>query len=183
MNTSSALQISPWKGCKVFGIGLGKTGTTSLAAAMATLGLRVKHSPRYVDEIQEHDFSNDIAVAWRFRFLDFVYPNAKFILTVRELRSWLASCAAKDAQKSSKGTLRRQENRFMCFGRTNYKESDFILAYQRHLEDVTAHFRDRPEKLLVMNICEGDGWGKLCPFIGVQVPNIPFPHNNKRVAE
>jgi hypothetical protein len=166
------------KECKVFGIGLGKTGTSSLAAAMSKLGFRVKHSPRSVDELKDFDFANDIAVAWRFRFLDYVYPDAKFILTVRDIHSWLNSCAEKAERHKAKGPLRRKENRFMCFGRIDFDEDDFRLAYQRHLDDVTSHFLNRPNKLLVMNICGGDGWEKLCPFLGLPVKTGVFPRHN-----
>jgi hypothetical protein len=31
-----------------------------------------------------------------------------------------------------------------------------------------------------MNLVEGDGWEKLCPFLGVPVPSVPFPHLHRR---
>ena len=34
-------------------------------------------------------------------------------------------------------------------------------------------------RLLVMDITRGDGWEKLCPFLGVCVPPVPFPHAHK----
>ena len=41
------------------------------------------------------------------------------------------------------------------------------------------HFKERPEALLVLRITEGDGWEKLCPFLGQKIPRMPFPHANK----
>ena len=38
------------------------------------------------------------------------------------------------------------------------------------------------ERLLVMDIPSGDGWSQLCPFLGVPIPAVPFPHEHK-VAE
>ena len=29
-----------------------------------------------------------------------------------------------------------------------------------------------------MNICEGDGWEMLCPFLGTDIPDVPFPKLN-----
>ena len=29
-----------------------------------------------------------------------------------------------------------------------------------------------------MNICEGDSWEVLCPFLDKSIPNIPFPKLN-----
>ena len=36
-----------------------------------------------------------------------------------------------------------------------------------------------PDRLLVMDIPAGDGWEKLCPFLGVPIPDAPFPHAYK----
>ncbi len=170
---------APMRG-KVFGIGLGKTGTTSLAIAMSLLGFRAKHAPRNLDEIAGCDFANDISVAWRFRFLDFVYPDAKFVLTVRDVPSWLSSCSSYARRREQAGPLRRLEHRFMCYGRTDFDEGAFTAAFQRHTEAVTEHFRGRRDKLLVMNICSGDGWETLCPFLGLTVLQSAFPHENKK---
>ena len=38
------------------------------------------------------------------------------------------------------------------------------------------YFRDYPENFLVLDIAKGDGWDKLCPFLGVDVPDLKFPH-------
>ena len=38
----------------------------------------------------------------------------------------------------------------------------------------------RPDDLLVLDICGGRaGWEVLCPFLGVPVPNTPFPNANR----
>jgi len=29
-----------------------------------------------------------------------------------------------------------------------------------------------------MNICAGDGWGTLCPFLEKEIPDVPFPKTN-----
>ena len=56
----------------------------------------------------------------------------------------------------------------------------FSAAYHRHHADVRRYFADRPDDLLEMNIIEGDGWEKLCPFLGLPTPAVPFPHLNRR---
>lgn len=178
--SSTKSNLSARNGRKVFGIGLGKTGTSSLAMAMSQLGFRAKHSPRDVDQIGDYEFANDIAVAWRFRFLDHIYPEAKFILTIRDMSSWLSSCGDRSIRHKSKGPLRQRENRFMCFGRIDFDAKSFEVAYRRHVDDVILHFRYRPEKLLMMDICGGQGWETLCPFLGVSVPARAFPHKNRK---
>lgn len=164
---------------KVFGIGLGKTGTTSLAKAMKILGYSAKHGPRTVDEIEAYEFTNDIGVAWRFRLLDHVYPDAKFILTIRDTESWLRSCTSHARRVGVRVALRRLESRFMCFGRTDFEEEHFRHRFEYHNADVVRHFGDRSDRLLVLNICGGEGWSRLCPFLGLPVPPVPFPRANQ----
>ena len=64
---------------RCFGIGLGRTGTRSLCKAMSILGYKTKHGIKYVDEVKQYNFANDIFVAARYKFLDYMFPNAKFI--------------------------------------------------------------------------------------------------------
>jgi hypothetical protein len=86
---------------KLFCIGFNKTGTTSLAAAISSFGLRVGDQVRaelLVDDWARRDFRRIIAycrIADAFQdvpfslnhtygVLDHAYPGAKFILTVRD---------------------------------------------------------------------------------------------------
>jgi hypothetical protein len=48
-----------------------------------------------------------------------------------------------------------------------------------YLADLDRYFAKRPGDLLVINIPAGDGWEKLCPFLGVPVPDLPFPFKNR----
>ena len=75
---------------KVFGIGLSKTGTTSLSAALAILGYRSKHFPKDED-FARYDAFSDITVAMKFKTLDRFFPGSQFIYTVRDEPAWLAS--------------------------------------------------------------------------------------------
>jgi len=102
---------------RIFEIGLGKTGTRSLATAAHMLGLRAIHGlgTREKDADHQHrkilqdDFMRkasrgrcDFQVCEEyeyighigapfFRALDSQYPGSKFILTVRHLAPWIAS--------------------------------------------------------------------------------------------
>ena len=65
---------------KVFGIGLSRTGTKSLAAALNLLGIRTRYA-----------ITETSAVPFCPHF-DELYPGSKFILTIRDKQSWLNSC-------------------------------------------------------------------------------------------
>jgi hypothetical protein len=55
----------------------------------------------------------------------------------------------------------------------------YLETLRQHEAAVRAHFADRPDDLLVMNLEAGDGWRELCAFLGAPVPAEPFPTRNK----
>lgn len=175
---------------KVFGIGLGRTGTKSLAHAMKLLGYTIKHEPAHIDLVLQHDYLGGLLIAARYKFLDFAYREAKFILTVREIESWLRSAENFGRNKygfpsrcgrfgSTSIPLRRAELRYHLYGSCCFDRDKFEKNYWKHQDDVVIHFTDRIGKLLIMDICGGDGWEVLCPFLGIDVPSIKFPHMNR----
>jgi hypothetical protein len=89
---------------KAFGIGFHITGTSSLATALAMLGYRVtggfgvddpnieKNVYRIAGKlVQRYDAFQDNPWTVLYKFLDKIYPQSKFILTIRDTRSWLNS--------------------------------------------------------------------------------------------
>jgi hypothetical protein len=167
---------------KIFGIGLSRTGTSSLSLALARLGLHCIHFPRTMEMIAAVPAAADTPVALAYKWLDALYPHSKFILTVREKESWLSSCEALWS-----GHLQRQD-RFTAtvhrglYGCERFDRELFAATYDRHIADVNSHFSQRAEDLLTMNICAGEGWEKLCPFLGFEMPPDPFPKSNTRAA-
>lgn len=178
---------------KVFGIGLSRTGTTSLTRALEVLGYRAQHYPRIASEVaearydlavlEEVDALTDTPVAAIWPHLDARYPGSKFILTVRDKDAWLDSCeryfAIKEAAET--GTEKEEELRFyflVVYGCGGFNRERFSWVYDAHRRNVEHHFRDRPGDLLVFDVAAGGGWEELCPFLGKPVPAAPFPHAN-----
>lgn len=170
---------------KIFGIGLSRTGTTSLNQALQELGYNSKHYPRNMREIAEHDAATDAFVACRFRELDRLYPGSKFILTIRNKTDWLRSMKWL-FEKSA--PLDRMEieykqivsgTRKRLYGTDKYEIDKLEAAFDRHHEEVLSFFSDRND-LIVIDICAGDDYKKLCPFLGKPIPTSEFPSLNKR---
>lgn len=168
---------------KVFGIGFHKTGTTSLGQALAKLGYRVcgdvaTADPAIADravaiarELTPHyDAFQDNPWPILYRELHGWYPEAKFVLTVRDTEDWLASMVGFFKDRHS--PMRR-----WIYGvdAPRGNEATFRERYERHNRDVLAHFRERPDQLLVMDFAKGDGWEKLCRFLALPVPSVEFP--------
>ena len=167
---------------KVFGIGLSRTGTSSLTVALAHLGFHSYHFPRSREMIDDLDAATDTSVAAWFRDLDASYPGSRFILTHRSLPEWLESCEALW------DTSYNKFDSFTCgihrqiYGREDFDRAAFLTAYARHHDQVLRHFAGRDRDLLLLDICAGEGWDRLCPFLGIDPPATPFPYLNRRAT-
>lgn len=180
---------------KVFGIGLGRTGTRSLNEALNILGIKAIHWPRdrrvfellsngiyRLPILEEYQAITDIVAAPYYAQFDREYPGSKFILTVREKESWLASVAknvgSAEDYRVPNDMLSEAQKFFRAgtYGAYRFSRERFSYVYDLHVRNVRDYFRDRPESLLVLNICAGEGWELLCPFLGRSIPNVPFPH-------
>jgi hypothetical protein len=160
----------------VFGIGLSRTGTVTLTRALQMLGLRARHFFLDLDRIDELDAAVDTPIVRAWPELDRRYPGSKFVLTRRDEAGWLDSCARHFPRITPTATTLRL--RLDVYGTESFDAECFRAARRRHEREVETYFRRRPQDLLVMDICAGDGWERLCPFLGLPPPEGPFPHLN-----
>ncbi|BDM80317.1 sulfotransferase family protein [Acaryochloris marina] len=177
---------------KIFGIGLSKTGTTSLFAALHMLGYRARtyrhlrqrrlikwFNGNYLhDYLHDIDAVTDLPISSFYPALDERYPESKFILTTRNKSEWLESCKKYFSANNinlQKADLFRDFTSISMYGSITYNEAQFSYAYDCHEYGVRQYFKDRPEDLLTMSIVEGDGWEKLCLFLDKPIPKKEFP--------
>ena len=81
---------------KIFGIGLSRTGTTSLERALKILGYNCEHfnsGSRVLNwpELFMLESAVDTPVSARFESLYYAFPDSKFIYTVRNISEWAES--------------------------------------------------------------------------------------------
>lgn len=175
----------------VFGIGLAKTGTSSLNKALELLGLRSIHYPdpalmlagQYDRALAGFDAATDITVSAFFPLLDRHFPGSKFILTLRDFDQWMVSIDAH-MQRISKAEWTpdnpKGRVREMVFDTVGWDRDLFARSYHRHTQRVRDYFRNRPQDLLVADFCAGCGWEPLCTLLNRAIPSTPFPHENQR---
>jgi 3'(2'),5'-bisphosphate nucleotidase len=176
---------------KIFGIGLSKTGTTSLARALETLGYKTRDYlgiTKYVagdlssinlQEIDANDAFTDTPIPSFYKELDEKYTNSKFILTTRDMDDWLKSCKKQFTKRmvtrQTEATSQLHTDLYGCF---EFDREKYVNGYTRFVNGVIDYFKDRPQDLLVIDICGGETWEKLCAFLDQPVPDIPFPLTN-----
>jgi hypothetical protein len=173
---------------KVFGIGLQKTGTTTLGACLAHIGhkkvtyhrragwyLRRGQIQRLKDIMDKYDAFDDEPWAHCYEIADRFYPDAKFVLTVRKSPEKWYESMCKHCDRIPFNQHRKYF--FGCIMPRRHKEQ-VLAVYNNHIEAVKHYFRDRPEKLLILCWENGDGWEKLCSFTGDTVPDTEMLWTN-----
>ena len=186
---------------KVFGIGLSRTGTKSLTVALNTLGWHIAHYPTDEQTLQDLRSTNanfrilrqingitDLTVVPFYSQLDQLFPNSQFILTVRHREQWLRSLRQHWDYAEQQYQLADNPAdwipvleatrllKMSVFGRHDFHSGHMLATYEKHCTDVLEYFQQQPHKLLVLDICAGEGWEKLCPFLGCDMLEHPFPY-------
>ena len=176
---------------KIIGVGLAKTGTKTLNACFDILGykrragfqpdaLKAYASTGSTERAEAVLASRQTCVDWPwpllFEEMDAAFPGSKFVLTRREsAERWVDSVCAQALKKPD------SPYREMAYGFADpaaHREA-LKARYEAHLDRVRSYFADRPDDLLEICFEEGDGWEKLCPFLGKPRPEEPVPHENR----
>jgi hypothetical protein len=189
---------------KVVGSGLGRTGTKSTQTALNMLGfgpchhmVEVFRNPasmqQWIDASEGRpdwdaifkDYSSmvDYPGAAYWRELAAFYPDAKVLHTVRDPDKWFDSTQSTIFTPDSNTRSNGDDTQSRFF-------RSFTGPMRDHLDDrafMTAHFRAHTEavkaaipadRLLIYEV--GEGWDRLCKFLGVPVPEEPYPSENSR---
>ena len=187
---------------KVIGAGLPRTATWSQKLALEQLGFGPCYHMSEALEHSEHwplweRAARGEAVDWEqifagwgsttdapackfFRELADAYPEAKVVLSVRDPEKWFASTQNTILSESVMGFHEARGSRPMVeavdWGSDpRLRDRAYMLdRFQRHIDEVKAAIP--AERLLIYRVSEG--WAPLCEFLGVAVPDGPFPQVN-----
>lgn len=189
---------------KVFGIGLSKTGTTSLSDALQHLGYDVIHWKRYntskiIDwpEFFYADAVTDTPCSALFEPLYYTFEESKFIYTERSIDTWKQSIVnhfgIEHPGQLRSGFEEVEKDRPRPYSFHNFihwvhiheslyaQYDSWEEAYHKFDNRVKSFFSDKPDsRFLEMNIIDGDVWEVLCSFLDKDIPSQPFPHKKAR---
>jgi hypothetical protein len=189
---SNWTRLRPVSGIKVVGIGLPKTGTTSLGYCLRRFGykhqtydmdLAAKVKRNQIDEVmkeaEKHESFEDWPWFMLYKEFDQTFPNSKFILTTRKDTATYV--------RSLQGHHEREGIRRADFVKPHWWDEVFGVEpadwdydysarrYEQHNRAVLDYFAGRTD-LLVVCWENGDGWAQLSRFLNKRIPNEPFPH-------
>ncbi len=193
---------------KIFCIGLSRTGTKSLTVALYILGYNIIHYPS--DEqtlkdliegnynfsvLKDYDGISDITVSSYFAQLHKLFPNSKFILTVRNKEDWLRSFQKhwsdrppfEDPTQNEIYMKVRRLLRASVYGTYKFNRDRMSYVYDLHKKNILDYFKNKPRSLLVLNIFNKKAWKKLTKFLNVPKPKSfqEFPNikSNERLFQ
>lgn len=183
---------------KVFCIGAPKTGTTSFTAALKMLGYHAIHWTNPAthelfcdDDLFLFDAFADLPVNEHFEQFYFMFPNAKFVYTIRAYESWEKSYLAHmnaSGNESLPAQRRRALRRVGAPWGTQLARMSLAMfynhptveeAYASYDRRVRGFFDDKPAgRFMEFNLGAGHGWTELCGFLNRPVPDLPYPRKN-----
>ncbi|MDD5271542.1 MAG: hypothetical protein PHU14_02365 [Methylovulum sp.] len=195
---------------KIFGIGLSKTGTTSLAESVKLIGYRTDHWVNHDrdnkiidwDEILSYDALFDTPIAFLFELLHFAFPDAYFIYSHRDINLWADSanthfhCAKNFSafkqlclNGNGKGDI-VDSALWRIIHLTLYANcSSYYDAYKIHEERVASFFSTHPSAHLLNIDITGptlsgpEKWEAIRGYLQLddkQIPLLPFPKQNSK---
>lgn len=174
---------------KIVGIGLNRTGTTTLGVCLKYWGYRhiscskvdfqlwaAGNLDELLRRVSVYDSFEDWPWPLIYQEIDRSFSGSKFILTRRRSPEVWFSSLSKLAEKTGPTEFRKA-----IYGHAMPSDNKdaHIEVYCRHLESVRDYFRNRPQDLLEVCWEEGSGWKDLADFLGKPCPSIPLPHANK----
>lgn len=191
---------------RIFGIGLNKTGSTSLHYAMQILGYNsvhfeynkkilsdiiltnlcnhnnifyeLEHLDCYFDYLPWSSSRENFSFNHLYKTIDQQYPNSLFIYNTRNIKDWLDS-RYRHVGKVTNDDLTKLTKLYpdnIYFNRDKYAWKEEYITLDMGIKKYFAH---RPDDLLTIDVCGGDGWEKLCSFLHKPIPSVEFPWLNK----
>jgi len=174
---------------KIFGIGLNKTGTTTLGECFKLLGFsNIGCEPDIFRLYKENDFNGLFDVIQKYesfedwpwpmiyKEIDKAFPESKFILTIRKSADVWYNSLCKYAERSGP-----TEYREVIYGYTMPHDycKHHISFYNSHNHNVRKYFEDKRDNFLEVCWEKGHGWDELCAFLNMNIPLKKFPYANK----
>lgn len=172
---------------KIFGIGLNRTGTGSLAAALRILGYKVSHWTHHTEICQqlalnrfdfpfleEYDAVLDLPIPAIYKELHQHYPNAKFIYTWRDFHSWINS---HKKMYEKLGDIPLFETK-LVYGDFKFNRHKWFHTHENHNKEVLKYFKKKDKNFISLRY-NNNHWEELCKFLDKPIPDEPWPHVNK----
>lgn len=174
---------------KVFGIGLPKTGLTSMLVFARDLGLRAEGRSRrgygllragrpaeILDLFETAEFWCDVPVPLLYRLAWARFPGARFVLTKRrDARTWYDSLL-----RHNRFAHPLKNKNHWIFGRyyPHGFAEEHMAYYERHNAEAEAWLSARGAPLLILEVDQPGAAARFAAFVGRETARTAFPREN-----
>ena len=132
--------------------------------------------------LRRHDAFFDNPIPFRYQALETVCPDSKWIVTQRPVDDWINSMdwLFGPGLDRLKPDMRRVGDRIhrQLYGSDRFDEERLRALYERHYAAVDEWVTGRNS--VWIHVQEGMSWEPICALLDVAVPNVDFPHANRR---
>lgn len=200
---------------KIFCVGRNKTGTTSLKKMFEMYGFKVANQS-IAERLDKAYFKRDFQKISKycedaevfqdfpfsypetFRYMDIAFPNAKFILTIRDnpeqwydsIKYFYTKLFAKNSELTSKdleeatyvrkGWMYQNVVEAFCTPDEDPLNKEILInSYNSYNENIVQYFKKRNRKLLVINLSDSSSYVDFCNFLNIPKNFESFPWENK----
>jgi|694.fasta_scaffold13169_11 hypothetical protein len=190
---------------KIFGIGLNKTGTSSLGRFFEKCGYKMHEDYSCIKINMALDLQHNINMDKATLLLDIAdnydvfedwpwpliykqclerYPDSKFVLTIRsDAEEWFRSLYYHCKKL---GPTKQIKSVYGHYTPNHETKKDFIEYYKRHNAKAVEFFKDKPGKLLILSTDTDDSkksniLAKFCDLD--KLSKISYPNANKNKIE
>jgi hypothetical protein len=168
------------KKVKILGVGLNKTGTTSVTKALDILGYKCLHNHELITAkyrnnelpglIDKYDFLCDgFCYTHMLQFLSENYPDAVFLCTQRPMEDWIISRTIHDLHAR------------VCWpivGRNRHIDTKmYEEIFYQHQQDIQTYLIDKGRNVFDLIVPQLN-WKVLCDIFDKPIPKQKFPHGN-----
>ncbi len=200
---------------KVVCVGQPKTGTKTIAKIFENFGLYVNPNPicinndddyiilnnnikYYIDNnhivndddeilyknLELYEAFHDIPYSNNYEYIYKLYPNSKYILTLRDPLSWFNSLFNYQ-NISTMINIKILKKLYGHYKLSHENKEEIIEKYNNHNNKIIEFFKDKPDRLLVINIvdCEiekNNELEKIGLFLNKKI-DFYLPHENKQI--
>ncbi len=200
---------------KIFCIGFNKTGTTTLEQALKDFGYKMgdqRKGELLFDNWKKRNFKpiikfcrtaeafQDIpfSLPFTFQILDYAFPDAKFILTIRDsAEQWYQSLLNFHTKLWASGPIITEEDlknapyirkgwayevnksRFNPPHGKPYHKETLIKSYLHHIYNVEQYFSAKPNQFIKINVSDKNDYFRLAKFLNKKPVSDGFPWLNK----
>tara|TARA_R110002020_G_scaffold268819_3_gene484100 strand:- start:40643 stop:41281 length:639 start_codon:yes stop_codon:yes gene_type:complete len=210
---------SPYNREYIFCLGWNRTGTRTFDQCLRLFNIKSAHWPgvkhlcaawaeknwsRFKHFVVTSPFDAFSDAPWCFpevyRHLDDFFPNAKFVLTIRDEDKWISSYKnlyERHVENHSNLTEIPLISNTEEYGWIHPiifegcriitgNEKIYKRIFNKHNDEVISHFQHRPEKLLVIDWEKnGSSWDTLAAFLEKDIPeqNFPWVKDKRKIYE